>query len=164
MSMKITKTAWPWVGLSVLIILLDQYVKYWVLHHVTDQQTISLLPFLNIILRFNSGAAFSFLGNQDGWQVYFFSVISVLVSVVLFVWLCRLCRSDWMVAAPVSLVLGGALGNLIDRIHYGFVVDFIDFHINLWHFATFNIADSAVCVGAACLILRVLYEGVTRQS
>ena len=119
---------------------------------------------MNIIQRFNAGAAFSFLSNEGGWQIYVLSGIAVLVSFGLIVWLYRMPRYEWWNALPVSLVLGGALGNLIDRVRFGVVVDFIDFHVHNWHYATFNIADAAVCVGAAWLILRLFYESIISKS
>ena len=162
--MKKIKTAWPWLLLSALIILLDQVSKHLVLAHVTALDVVRVFPFLNIILRLNAGAAFSFLGSESGWQIYLLSVISVVVSVVLVAWLSQLPRREWWIAAPVSLVLGGALGNLIDRIHYGYVIDFVDFHLVGWHFATFNIADAAVSIGATWLIIRVVYESLIGKS
>ena len=162
--MKKIKTAWPWLLLSALIILLDQVSKHLVLAHVTALDVVRVFPFLNIILRLNAGAAFSFLGSESGWQIYLLSVISVVVSVVLVAWLSQLPRREWWIAAPVSLVLGGALGNLIDRIHYGYVIDFVDFHLVDWHFATFNIADAAVSIGATWLIIRVVYESLVGKS
>lgn len=158
------KTASSWVFLSLLIIVVDQLSKYVVAHHIAATQTVKVCAFLNFILRYNAGAAFSFLGAASGWQVYLLSGISITVSVVLIIWLSRLPRSEWLTALPISLVIGGALGNLIDRIHYGYVIDFIDFHIKTWHYATFNVADSAVCVGATWLILRLLYESFVHET
>ncbi|HLB56316.1 MAG TPA: signal peptidase II [Coxiellaceae bacterium] len=158
------KKAIPWIFLSAFIIALDQFTKYLVLCHITRHTVIRIFPFLNFILSFNAGASFGFLGAQNGWQIYLLSGVSITVSVILIVWLCYLKRSEWMTALPVSLVLGGALGNLIDRIRFGFVTDFVDFHIGHWHFATFNVADSAVSVGATWLVLRLLYESFTRKS
>ena len=160
---KKNKTASRWLLLSFLIIVLDQLTKYAAVEIISAHQTITVTPFLNIILSFNAGAAFSFLGSQNGWQLYLLSGISIVVSAILTLWLCRLSRSEWIIAAPISLVLGGALGNLMDRIRFGYVTDFIDFHLGNWHFATFNVADSAVTIGATWLILRLLYESVTRQ-
>ncbi len=152
------KTAWPWIFVSALIIACDQLTKYLILQHLTEQSAIRIFPFLNFILRFNAGASFSFLGNASGWQIYLLAGISLVVSVVLIVWLTRLPRDEWWTSLPISLVLGGALGNLIDRMHFGYVTDFIDFHVRNWHFATFNVADSAVSVGATWLVLLFLYE------
>lgn len=155
------KTALSWTWISLLIIILDQLTKYAITHHLTEPKT--LLPFLNLTLRFNPGAAFSFLGNASGWQIYLFSLISIVVSILLLTWLKSLNKNDWTTAIPLTFILGGAIGNLIDRIHYGYVIDFIDFHINHWHFATFNIADSFVSIGATLLIVKLLYEVITRQ-
>lgn len=163
-SVKKNKKAWFWIFLSLAIIVCDQLAKLIVLKNFTEQTIVHALPFLNFILRFNSGASFSFLGDASGWQVYLLSSISIIVSIALVIWLSRLSRSEWWIATPISLVLGGALGNLIDRLRYGFVIDFIDFHIGNWHFATFNIADSAVCVGATWLVLGLLYESFIGES
>lgn len=157
-------TASTWVFLSLLIIVIDQISKYCVVHFISATQTVKIFSFLNFILRYNAGAAFSFLGSASGWQIYLLSGISIAVAIVLIVWLSRLPRSEWLTAVPISLVIGGALGNLIDRVHYGYVIDFIDFHIKTWHYATFNVADSAVCVGATWLILRLLYESFVHES
>ncbi|MCX7120715.1 MAG: signal peptidase II [Gammaproteobacteria bacterium] len=158
------RNASVWILLSVFVIVLDQFTKQLVLQNISVEQVVPIFPFLNFILRFNAGAAFSFLGSQNGWQLYLLSGISVIISAVLIIWLCRLKRSDCCTAVPISLILGGALGNLIDRVHYGCVVDFIDFHVGNWHYATFNVADSAVCIGAILLVLRLLYEGIARKS
>ena len=154
----INKTAWRWIFVSAFIIACDQFTKYLILKHLTDQSQVFVFPFLNFILRFNAGASFSFLGDASGWQIYLFAGISVVVSVILIIWLCRLPKEEWWTSLPISLVLGGALGNLIDRLHFGYVTDFIDFHVGDWHFATFNVADSAVSVGATWLVLLFLYE------
>lgn len=148
----------------MLVVLLDQVSKYAVLRHIAYEHSVTVLPFLNFTLRFNTGAAFSFLGQASGWQIYLLSGISIVVSVGLIVWLYCLKSSDWLMALPLSLILGGALGNLIDRVRFGYVVDFIDFHLGAWHFATFNIADAAVSVGAAGLILGLLYEHFASKS
>ena len=154
------KTAWPYLVVSVLIIVFDQLTKFYFVTHFTESSVARIFPFLNFILSFNAGAAFGFLGVQNGWQIYLLSAISIIVSFILIVWLTRLARREWWIALPVSFVLGGALGNLIDRVRFGVVVDFIDFHVGNWHYATFNIADSFVCIGAAWLMLRLVYESI----
>lgn len=152
-----TKTALPWICLAIIIIGLDQLTKYLVIHNLNVTSVVRVLPFLNIIQRFNTGAAFSFLSAQTGWQIYLLSGVSVLVSLALIIWLSRIARREWWNAAPIALVLGGAIGNLIDRVRFGFVIDFIDFHVGNWHYATFNIADSAVCVGAIWLVSQLIF-------
>jgi len=154
-------SAYRWFALSTLIVLLDQLTKYCASRYLSGSQVVHVFPFLNFILRFNEGAAFSFLSLQNGWQVYLLSGISIAVSIGLIIWICRLSQSAWVTALSLSLILGGAIGNLIDRLRFGFVVDFVDFHVKNWHFATFNVADSAVSVGVILLVLRVCYESVT---
>lgn len=112
-----------------------------------------MASYLNIVLAYNRGAAFSFLNDAGGWQLWLFGMIAVLVSVVLMVMLFRAKIYDRFTAIGFSLIVGGALGNLIDRIIHGHVIDFIDFHINTWHWPAFNVADSSVCMGATLLIV-----------
>ena len=161
---NIEKKAWPWFWLSIAVVLLDQLSKYFALRHLTFNDPLVLLPFFNLTLAFNPGASFSFLGNAGGWQVYLFSGLSFLVALALLIWLGRVPRSDRLMAAALSLIIGGALGNLIDRLHYGFVIDFFDFHLGGWHFAIFNVADSAICVGAFLLIINMLFFSKKKPS
>src|SRR3990167_7628803 len=150
------KKAWSWLFISAFVIAIDQITKQLVVHFISDQTgTIDVLPFLNIILTTNSGASFGFLDQASGWHVYFLVLVSLFISFILIRWLVHLPKTAWQTALPVSLVLGGALGNLIDRVHYGLVIDFIDFHLGDWHYATFNIADAAVCVGVIWLVAEI---------
>ena len=121
-------------------------------------ESIEWLPFFNINLAYNSGAAFSFLGGQSGWQMPFISIIVIVVVVILLVWLSKLQRREYLLCISLSLIIGGAIGNLIDRLRLSFVVDFLDFHVNTWHFATFNVADAAITVGAILLIIKFFYK------
>lgn len=155
MTKVAVKKAWPWLWLSVLVVLIDQSTKYLVTHHLQYGLLIKVLPFFNFTLNYNPGAAFSFLGTQTGWQVYLFSAISLIVAIILIIWVGRIKRSDRLMAVGVSLIIGGALGNFIDRVRLTYVIDFLDFHIKNWHYATFNVADSAICIGAFLLILRM---------
>lgn len=150
------KTALTWLWLSVFIITIDQLTKYLVLHYLTFGSTVKNFSWLNLILNYNTGAAFSFLSTESGWQVYFFSLISLIVVIFLIVWLSRTQRSDKWRALGFSLIVGGALGNFIDRVRLGYVIDFMDFHIKNWHYATFNVADSAICIGVFLLIVFLL--------
>lgn len=146
-----------WIVLAVLIVLIDQASKLWVLANFTRQDVMQLTPWLNFILAFNYGAAFSFLGDAGGWQRWFFTALAAGVSVVLIVWIYRLpINARWM-PLTLSLILGGAVGNVIDRVRFGYVVDFIDFHIGSWHFATFNVADMAITVGAIMLLIDAFF-------
>ena len=152
-----------WFWLSALVIVFDQVAKYAIVRHWTMGGPINILPFLNFTLNYNTGAAFSFLGSESGWQIYFFAAFSLAVVAFLIAWLSCARRSDHVMAIGPSLVIGGALGNFIDRVRLGYVVDFIDFHIKNWHYATFNIADSAICIGASLLIIRMMFMREPRQ-
>jgi signal peptidase II len=142
-----------WVILILLILAADQATKLWVLAALQPYDVIPVLPSLNLTLVFNEGAAFSFLADAGGWQRWFFVALAVVVSVVLLVWLWRLKPEDRLTAAGLSLVAGGAVGNLIDRIAYGHVVDFVDVYWRAWHWPAFNVADSAITVGVGLLLL-----------
>ena len=147
---------WYWFVLSILIVVLDQASKYWAGASLSPYRPLAIFPMLNFTLAYNTGAAFSFLNGAGDWHRWFFAGFSLLMSTVLIVWLYRTPSQDRLVSAGISLILGGAVGNLIDRAFYGYVVDFIDVYYQHHHFATFNIADSAICVGAAFFILDVL--------
>ena len=139
--------------LSVLIIVADQISKWFVLEHFQLHESLPVIDgVLNWTLAFNEGAAFSFLSDAGGWQRWFFTALAVVVSSILVVWLSRTRRGDWRTALPLALIVGGAIGNVIDRIRLGHVVDFIDVHYGTWSWPAFNIADSAISVGAVILI------------
>lgn len=142
---------WLWVSLGVLV--LDQYSKVLVDSAMALHDSIELIPSLALRKIYNSGAAFSFLSDASGWQRWFFIALAVVVVVVLTVWLYRLPRNQTRMALALSLVLGGAAGNLVDRVFYGHVIDFIDVYYASWHWPTFNIADSAISIGAVLLLL-----------
>ncbi len=147
---------WWWLLLSILIIILDQASKYWVESFLTPYKPVPIMPMLNMTLAYNTGAAFSFLSGTGGWHRWFFAGFSLVVSVILLIWLWRTPTQARLQSLGVSLILGGAVGNLIDRSINGYVVDFVDVYYKYHHFATFNLADSAICIGAAVLILDLL--------
>jgi signal peptidase II len=142
-----------WLWLSGLVILLDHLTKWAVSSSFSLHETLAVMPYFNLTLAHNYGAAFSFLAGAGGWQRWFFIGISVVVSVALVIWLKKLNSFAKLEAISISLILGGAIGNVIDRIYLGYVVDFLDFYYGTAHFAAFNIADSAICIGAGLLIL-----------
>lgn len=143
-----------WYGLAGLIVLADQYTKTLATQWLAYGQPQQVLPFLNWTLLHNTGAAFSFLSDAGGWQRWFFCGLSLVVSLVLAVWLVRLPRSAFWQALALAMIMGGALGNLWDRLVLGYVVDFIQVHYqHRYFFPAFNIADSAISVGAVLLIL-----------
>ncbi len=154
-----TRGASNWLWLSFFVVLLDQSTKAMVLRSLELYDTIELLPVLNITHLHNTGAAFSFLANAGGWQRWFFIVLGLVVSVVLMGWLRRIRTPEQtLLAVGLSLVLGGALGNVIDRVWLGYVVDFIHAHWGEADFPAFNVADSAISIGAACLLLDAFFE------
>lgn len=142
-----------WVWLSIFIIIADRLSKWWVVNNLVFQQPVEVLPFFNLTLAYNKGAAFSFLSSASGWQHFLLGGLAVLVSFCILVWLSRLPKRAYWLNAALCLVLGGALSNAWDRVLYGFVIDFLSFHWGKWYFAIFNIADSAICVGAFMIIL-----------
>jgi len=145
-----------WLWLSLLVIVLDQLSKLWVVSEFELYQSIELMPYLNLTYVHNKGAAFSFLSSAGGWQRWFFSVISVVAVLVLLVWLKRLKPTEKLLAVSMSLILGGAVGNLYDRLAYGYVIDFLDAYYQQWHWPVFNIADSAIVLGVGLMLLDML--------
>ncbi|MEJ2347281.1 MAG: signal peptidase II [Gammaproteobacteria bacterium] len=142
-----------WLWLSVLVVVLDQVSKALASAHLHYHQPVDVLPMFNLTLSYNTGAAFSFLGDAGGWQRWLFVGLAVVVSVVLVLWLKRLTRREVWIASSLALIVGGAVGNVIDRVRLGYVVDFLDVYYRSWHWPTFNIADSAITVGVTILIL-----------
>ncbi|MCL5801152.1 MAG: signal peptidase II [Gammaproteobacteria bacterium] len=145
-----------WLWLSLLVIVLDQLSKYVVSNFLRLYETVAVLPFFSITLLHNPGAAFSFLAGAGGWQRWLFTLIALVVSIAIIVWLKRLPAADKWQAAALSLILGGALGNVMDRLRLGYVVDFLDFYYQQWHWPPFNAADSAITVGVAMLLMTTL--------
>jgi len=144
---------WPWFLLSILVIVLDQASKYWVVNHFIPYQPIPISPMLNLMLAYNNGAAFSFLSNTGDWHRWFFVGVSLLISIMLISWIIRSSTKARLQLTSLSLVLGGAIGNLIDRAMSGNVVDFIDVYYKTHHWPVFNLADSAICLGAVLLFI-----------
>jgi signal peptidase II len=158
-SIEYRLNAKAWLLLSAFIVLADQVTKTYIARHFGEFEFTSVLPILDITRMHNVGAAFSFLASASGWQRWVFIVLALSVSAGLAVWLWRLpAGAHRLLAAGLALVLGGALGNVIDRIRLGHVIDFIHFHWNEAYFPAFNVADSAITVGAGCLLLDALLD------
>ncbi|KQT62683.1 MULTISPECIES: signal peptidase II [unclassified Pseudomonas] len=155
-----------WLWLSLLVLVIDQASKFYFEARLEMFQQIVIIPDLfSWTLAYNTGAAFSFLADSSGWQRWLFALIAIVVSAVLVVWLKRLGRNDTWLAVALALVLGGALGNLYDRIALGHVIDFILVHWqNRWYFPAFNIADSAITVGAIMLALDMFKSKKTEEA
>ena len=145
----------PWFALAGLVVVLDQLSKWIVLAHLRPGETIVVLPFWNWVLTFNPGAAFSFLADQAGWQRWFFTLLALAVSA----WIAAMLRrqpEQKLLSLALTLVMGGALGNVIDRVRFGAVVDFVQWHAAGYYWPAFNIADSAITVGAILLVVEQL--------
>ena len=142
---------WGWI--SLLVILLDQASKIAADAYLAYYQPVSIIPMFNLTLMYNKGAAFSFLSDAGGWQRWFFMTVSLAISIVLIIWLNKLKASQKLQTVSIALILGGAIGNLIDRSIYGYVIDFLDVYYQHYHWPAFNIADSAIFVGAVLLII-----------
>lgn len=154
-----TSGASNWLWLSFFVILLDQATKAMVTRSMELYDVIELMPFLDIVHLHNTGAAFSFLADAGGWQRWFFIFLALIVSIVLMAWLRRIRTPDQnLLAVGLTLVLGGALGNVIDRVWLGYVVDFVSAHWGDARFPAFNVADAAISVGAGCLVLDAIFE------
>lgn len=153
------KTLW----LALLLIILDQATKFWANSALTFGEPLPVLPHLNFTLVSNKGAAFSFLADMGGWQRWFFSGLAVVVSAGLIYWLYKLPKQWTAEVISLNLILSGAVGNVIDRILLGHVTDFVDFYIGTWHYATFNVADIAISIGAALLIYSEFFVKAKKQ-
>ena len=144
-------TMLQWLGLALIILLLDQFTKILVVGYYAPGDSTAVTGFFNIVRVHNSGAAFSMLADAGGWQRWFFTALGVLAAGFI-LWLMRAHPGQRLFSLALACILGGAVGNVIDRLLYGHVVDFLDFHWKTMHFAAFNVADSAITIGAACLI------------
>jgi len=142
-----------WYLIALIVLVLDQLTKSWVIAEFYLGQREIITSFFNLVHVHNYGAAFSFLSDAGGWQRWFFAALSALVSAVIIVWISRLPKTRWIESLALALILGGALGNLYDRLVLGYVVDFLDFHWSGSHFPAFNVADSGITMGAILLIL-----------
>jgi signal peptidase II len=142
----------PWLGLALILLTADQFTKILILGYYQLGDSTLVTSFFNIVRVHNAGAAFSFLADASGWQRWFFTGIGA-VAIAVILWMLKAHPGQKIFSFALACILGGAIGNVIDRVRYGYVVDFLDFHWGTWHFPAFNIADSAISIGAACLIL-----------
>ncbi len=152
-----------WLWLSLLVIVLDQATKQLAESLLTLYESVEVLPVFDLTLLYNKGAAFSFLDDQDGWQRWFFIVLAIGVCSILLGWLLRLKREEQWTAVALSLIIGGAIGNVIDRILFGKVIDFLHFHYQQHYFPAFNIADSAITIGVGIMIFDALVLAKRRE-
>jgi signal peptidase II len=151
---------WRWLPLTLAVIVLDQAAKAWMVQHFQLYNRVRVLPVLDITLMYNTGAAFSFLSDASGWQRWLFIALALGVGLAIIGWLRRLkARSQGLLACSLALILGGAIGNVVDRMRLGQVVDFIHPHWGGAYFPAFNVADSAITIGAILLLLDAWREG-----
>ena len=151
-SSKPSTSLVPWLGIATIIILLDQITKITIAKTFAYGQVKAITSFFNLTLVYNKGAAFSFLATESGWQRYLFTALGLVAALVI-VFLLKRHAGQQLFCWALALILGGAIGNVIDRMLYGHVIDFLDFYMTGWHFPAFNVADSAICVGAALFII-----------
>jgi len=147
-----------WIWLALFVVVLDQVTKYIASNSLILFQPVAVMPMFNWTLMHNTGAAFSFLADQAGWQRWFFAAIAIVVSIVIFLWIKRLEQHEKWLAIALALILGGAVGNVIDRIWLGYVVDFIQVYYEQWYWPAFNIADSAIVIGVVMIIIESIRE------
>ena len=145
-------SVWPWLGLALIILIADQFTKVLITGYYRLGDSTPITSFFNIVRAHNTGAAFSFLAAASGWQRWFFTGIGVAAALFI-VWMLKSHAGQKLFSCAMACILGGAIGNVVDRTLYGYVVDFLDFHYGNWHFPAFNVADSAITVGAVLLIL-----------
>ena len=145
-------TLLPWLGLALILLIADQFTKVLILGYYRLGDSTYVTSFFNVVRAHNTGAAFSFLASASGWQRWFFTGIGIAATLFI-LWMLKSHAGQKLFSFALACILGGALGNVIDRLLHGYVVDFLDFHYGGWHFPAFNVADSAITVGAICLIL-----------
>ena len=143
---------WQWLGLAFILLLADQFTKILILGYYQLGDSTYVTSFFNVVRVHNTGAAFSFLAGASGWQRWFFTILGLVAAVVI-IWMLKSHPGQKLFSFAMACILGGAIGNVIDRLAYGYVVDFLDFHWRGMHFPAFNVADSAISIGAVCLIL-----------
>jgi signal peptidase II len=153
-----------WLAVAAVVVILDAWTKYLASTQLVMFQPVEVFSWLNMRLAHNPGAAFSFLAGAGGWQRWFLTALALVVSVVLLFWMFGLKKGQWMVGLALGLVLGGAIGNVIDRVRHGYVVDFIDVHYAGWHWPAFNVADSAITCGIIILLLDALRETLAERK
>ena len=153
-----------WLFLSFMVILLDQATKQFAEAMLTAYEPLTLLPFFDLTLMYNKGAAFSFLSDQSGWQRWFFVLLALIVTAVLIGWLRRLKPQERWVALALSLIIGGALGNAIDRLLFGQVIDFIHIHYQQYYWPAFNVADSAITIGVVVMLFDAFLLAPKREG
>lgn len=164
MKKLFTETGLRWLWLTLIFLVADQVTKQLIVSNMDLYQSIDILPFFNLTYVHNLGAAFSFLADQGGWQRWFFTAIAAIASIVFIVWLAKTPKQQTLLSVAFALMLSGAMGNLIDRVLFGYVIDFLDFYGFGYHFPAFNIADSMIFIGAALMIFDSFKNGESSKN
>ena len=159
-----TQTGLRWLWLTIICLIADQVTKQLIVSNMDLYQSIDILPFFNLTYVHNLGAAFSFLADQGGWQRWFFTAVAAIASVVFIVWLAKTPKQQVLLSVAFALMLSGAVGNLIDRVLFGYVIDFLDFYGFGYHFPAFNVADSMIFLGAALMIFDSFKNGEANNA
>ncbi|REL34762.1 signal peptidase II [Thalassotalea euphylliae] len=163
-SSPFSSTGLKWLWLTVLFLIIDQVTKHWVAGTFDLYESVAVMPYFNLTYVHNEGAAFSFLADQGGWQRWFFTTIAALASGLFIYWLSKTPSSNRVLGVGFALMLSGALGNLIDRVLFGYVIDFLDFYVGKSHWPAFNVADSVIFVGAALMIYDSFFGQPDKES
>lgn len=164
MKKTLCSTGVRWLWLTVVVLIVDFISKKLILNEFRLYEVVPLVPYFNLTYAQNPGAAFSFLADHDGWQRWFFATIAIVISAVLIFMMYRTSSKNKLSNIAYALIIGGALGNLYDRLAYGFVVDFIDFYVGDWHWPTFNLADTWICIGAALIIIESFFPDDKKKA
>ena len=150
---------WRWLWLSAIVVVLDQLTKQWVEEAFVLYESLPVTGFFNLTLVYNTGAAFSFLADAGGWQRWFFLILALVICIYLVYWLLQLDKKQVALPLAIAMIIGGAVGNVIDRLLYGHVIDFLDFYYQQWHWPAFNLADSAITLGVILFIWDAFFGG-----
>ncbi len=163
-KLPLLQSGFWWMWLTVILVLVDQVTKHLAVFYIQTHEVIEVMPFFNLVIRYNPGAAFSFLADAGGWQHYFFSGISIVVSAGIIYWMTITPVKNRLLSLSLALILAGALGNLYDRLTIGEVVDFIDWHNGEHHWPAFNIADSVIMLGAAMMLIESFISSKEKEN
>ncbi|MCS5712500.1 signal peptidase II [Candidatus Berkiella aquae] len=156
-------SVYPWFGLSGLLLLLDQLSKWWVVNHIAFGEFVSLIPSFSLTLTYNTGIAFSLFSQQAALGKWLLISFTLFISTIIAIWLAQTPREQKWNRLALAMILGGALGNICDRIFYGHVIDFIDFYFKNWHWYTFNLADCFITIGAVMTIFSLIFSKETQS-
>ena len=155
---------WRWLWLSAIVVALDQLTKQWVEEAFVLYESLPVTSFFNLTLVYNTGAAFSFLADAGGWQRWFFLILALVICTYLVYWLLQMKKDQLLLPFAIAMIIGGAIGNVVDRMLHGHVIDFLDFYYQQWHWPAFNLADSAITLGVILFIWDAFFGNKEEQN